>query len=131
MDIGELFHECALERAGAPLHTDEECVFIFHTLQSIELFIRQRPSQGLASIIYPGALYLCGYLEEHWDILSLTGHTVLELGAGVCGLPSLVLAQRGAHCIVTDLMEVLPDLQVNINANAPAAQAGTGSCLVT
>jgi hypothetical protein len=44
--------------------------------------------------------------------------TVLELGAGVCGLPSILLARKGCQCVATDLGDILPLLRDNLHRNA-------------
>jgi hypothetical protein len=45
---------------------------------------------------------------------------VLELGAGVCALPTLQLSLAERHVIATDLPEMLPLLQLNIESNFPS-----------
>ena len=43
--------------------------------------------------------------------------TFLELGAGVTGLPSLVLHRQACHGITTDLKTLMPALNKNVNQN--------------
>ena len=68
--------------------------------------IQQRPTKAVAWKIYPGAFLLCGYLARSLDDLQVRGSVVLELGAGVCGLPSLLLARAGVDAIATVREEV-------------------------
>lgn len=64
------------------------------------------------------------------------GRVVVELGAGVCGLPSLLLARLGAHAVATDLPALVGPLQRNLDSNltvvqdsCAAASVAAGSCV--
>jgi len=59
----------------------------------------------------------------------IAGARVLALGSGT-GVLELTAAALGAHVLATDLPEVLPLLQANVDANAVAAGARGGSIAV-
>jgi len=66
--------------------------------------------------------------------LASGGAPPATLGAGVCGLPSLLLARGGAHAVATDVPAVLPRLALNVDANVAgrrrrrrAAEGGGGA----
>jgi hypothetical protein len=96
--------------------------------------LSQDSSKSIGFKLYPAALVLCRYIEESScggggaapsaasALLCAAGARprVLELGAGVCGLPSLLLAARGAAATATDAGDVVAGLR----ANAAAAGAG-------
>lgn len=52
------------------------------------------------------------------------GKTVLEVGAGVCGLPGLLLAKLGARVALTDLPSIMPMLSENVAANTSSGGNG-------
>jgi hypothetical protein len=103
--------------------------------ESEPLVISQESAGAIGHKIYPGALVLCGLLSAQEpaaapssaaaaaaaavSALVPPGALALELGAGVCGLPSLLLARAGRHALATDVPAVLPRLAQNIAANAP------------
>merc|ERR1719387_1790830 len=69
---------------------------------------------GVGGALFPGAVFLAEHIAER----DFSGCEVLELGAGVGGLPGIVAAQRGASTTVfTDFEDVLPWLEPNIKAN--------------
>ena len=76
--------------------------------------IAQDATGAIGSKLYPGALLLCQYLA-HAPLPR--GATVLELGAGACGLPSFWLSRSGCRVLATDAPAVLPLLEANIAAN--------------
>ena len=123
--------------------------FLFHAGDP-PLVISQDSAGAIGRKIYPGALVLCGLLSAQEpaaapssaaaaaaaaavSALVPPGALALELGAGVCGLPSLLLARAGRHALATDVPAVLPRLAQNIAANAPgrrrrrAAEAQEGA----
>ena len=89
--------------------------------------LSQDSSKSIGFKLYPAALVLCRYIEESScggggaapsaasALLSAAGARprVLELGAGVCGLPSLLLAARGAAATATDAGDVVAGLRAN------------------
>ena len=115
------------------------------------LSIDQRSAGVIGFKVYPGALLLARELERAASGAALPpaaraalqaavapGALVLELGAGVCGLPSLLLAAGGGgarHVVATDMPAVLPLLSRNAQAAAEAAAGpggerdGGGSCV--
>lgn len=53
--------------------------------------------------------------------------TVVELGAGVCGLAALAVAALGYRALATDLPAVVPSLADNIDRNRAAVAAAAGA----
>jgi hypothetical protein len=90
--------------------------------------IAQRAAGAIGAKLYPGALLLCAYLRA---APLPAGSAVVELGAGVCGLPSLWLSRSGARVIATDAPAMLPLLVANVARagggalGAPAASAAS------
>lgn len=97
--------------------------------------IVQERVHGIGFQLWPAATYLCRYLEAEMETelramgsetgspvlpslgKSLADVDIIELGAGV-GLLGLFLASLGCPCVaVTDLPEVLPILQRNLDVN--------------
>lgn len=120
--------------------------FLFQPTLGLSLQICQSSTGAIGSKIYPGALKLCSYLpnangneegkatpkeldeEAEKDsiltkVLAELIHKdclVLELGAGVCALPTLQLALAKRQVIATDLPEMLPLLGSNLESNFPS-----------
>jgi len=120
--------------------------FLFQPVEGRLLQICQSSTGAIGSKIYPGALKLCSYLpnangneegkatskeldeEAEKDsiltkVLAELIHKdclVLELGAGVCALPTLQLALAKRQVIATDLPEMLPLLGSNLESNFPS-----------
>jgi hypothetical protein len=69
-----------------------------HAASGLQLHLRQQVQREIGFKIYPGALVLAAYLREQ---PLPVGALVLELGAGVIGLPSLVLAHAGCTVVAT------------------------------
>jgi hypothetical protein len=69
-----------------------------HAASGLQLHLRQQVQREIGFKIYPGALVLAAYLREQ---PLPVGTLVLELGAGVIGLPSLVLAHAGCTVVAT------------------------------
>lgn len=104
-----------------------------------QIKVRELRSKGLSFQIWPAAHALCWYLEE---IFGQTGMVkthlshlptpenctfersmrVLELGAGT-GIVGIVCAVLGAHCTITDLPHVTPNLEYNAILNQEAIQS--------
>ncbi|XP_036609457.1 protein-lysine methyltransferase METTL21C [Trichosurus vulpecula] len=78
--------------------------------------IIQESIESYGAVVWPGAVALCEYLEQHSTELKLQGATVIEIGAGP-GLVSIVASLLGAHVTATDLPDVLGNLQYNIFEN--------------
>jgi hypothetical protein len=123
--------------------------FLFSPRSSTKTFqIHQSSTGAIGSKIYPGALKLCSYLPSTLDkeeedeathtnvsndsiltkVLSELIHKdclVLELGAGVCALPTLQLVLAGRQVIATDLSDMLPMLRSNLETNFPSLCSGS------
>ncbi|XP_074155574.1 protein-lysine methyltransferase METTL21C [Sminthopsis crassicaudata] len=78
--------------------------------------IIQESIENYGAVVWPGAIALCQYLEQHSEELKLQGAAVIEIGAGP-GLVSIVASLLGAHVTATDLPEVLGNLHYNIFEN--------------
>lgn len=80
------------------------------------LSIEQRPfsEEGFASTVWDSAIVLSKYCELQHN--TFAGKRCVELGSG-CGLLSAVVGRLGAACIATDLLENLPLLRSNLQAN--------------
>ncbi|RYG42355.1 hypothetical protein EON68_01925, partial [archaeon] len=113
----------------------------FHFLSPLlhdALLCRQQVTASIGWKLYPGSLLMCQAIEQAaagagegggahrnagTDILAAAiqactrgeGH-VLEVGAGVTGLPSLLLSAAGVPCVVTDVAPILPLLEENLRA---------------
>ncbi|RNF21352.1 uncharacterized protein Tco025E_03432 [Trypanosoma conorhini] len=85
----------------------------------------------LGAVLWNSNTVALRYLHEH--VLRrerLAGCRVVELGAGV-GCLGIALAMAGARVVVTDLKELVPLMQKNIELNAARIRArsnGQGSC---
>ncbi|KAL6058859.1 Methyltransferase-like protein 21B [Balamuthia mandrillaris] len=66
--------------------------------------------------LWDSSIALAKYLEHSQQEHKWEGKRVLEVGAG-CGLVGIALALQGANVVMTDLEEVLPNLQRNLQAN--------------
>lgn len=89
--------------------------------------IRQHASGSIGAKLYPGALALCA----HFARAPLPAHAaVIEVGAGVCALPSISLAVAGARVIATDAGDMCALLGANVARAADAVSAsGRGGAL--
>ncbi|KAL1144049.1 hypothetical protein V6Z11_A11G203800 [Gossypium hirsutum] len=114
-----------------------------HCIRSIEstVVIRQLPSEGISFQLWPAATTLVMLLENHrrypnknllTDLSTSGGNDdrklkILELGSGtgLVGISAAVMF--GANVTVTDLPQVVPNLQFNVEANADvvARKGGT------
>lgn len=109
-------------------------------LLSRDLHVQQKAAGVIGFKVYPGALVLAQYLERAAAGTSstqetpglaaanaaLNGNVVIELGSGVCGLPSLVLggyssAPAERRVIATDVPVMLPLLHENVVAAGSAS----------
>ncbi|OAY60744.1 protein-lysine methyltransferase METTL21E [Manihot esculenta] len=117
-----------------------------HHISSIDstVLIRQLPSQGLSFQLWPAATTLLTLLDHHSShsatsqlspiLAALSSNTrplnVLELGSGT-GLAGIAAAiTLGANVTVTDLPNVIPNLQFNVDANANTVALHGGSVKV-
>ncbi|TRY72694.1 hypothetical protein TCAL_03390 [Tigriopus californicus] len=84
----------------------------------VELRVVQASTGSEAVVVWDAALVLAYYLEHRQEALRLDQgpQTVLELGSGT-GAVGLVAAALGARTVLTDLPEVLPLLERNIDLN--------------
>lgn len=106
--------------------------FAFHSeflMRPIE--IEQEAGRDIGFKLYPGALLLARYIEETSSSSALfkTVGAVLELGAGICALPGLMLSSRGARVVATDIPEVVSRLASNMDASVDCAGAGHGGSI--
>lgn len=115
-------------------HGQQQQQLRLHSLQ-MTLVIRQIPYQGLSFQIWPAASTLVSLLDSPTNpILPLLSNSnssfpirILELGSGT-GLVGIAAASLlHAHVTLTDLPHVLPNLQFNANANAPATASNGGT----
>lgn len=112
--------------------------FTFRAPEVGDLVIKQESQKAIGFKVYPGALLLVDFFQR--ELLGPApsgrcpglhpGARVLEVGAGVCGIPALFLALQGRHVVATDAPDVVPLLAANIGANAPPERmdAAGGSC---
>ncbi|KAM9341875.1 S-adenosylmethionine-dependent methyltransferase domain-containing protein [Pholidichthys leucotaenia] len=68
------------------------------------------------SLIWPGAIALCQFLENNQQQVNLMDKAVLEIGAGT-GLLSIVASLLGAWVTATDLPDILSNLAFNLMRN--------------
>lgn len=90
---------------------------------------KQQPTGAIGAKLYPGALVLVQALQDptQWQDLCTPPATglswsqtrVLELGAGVTGLPTMATAALGASVIATDVLPFMTQLTENLAANIP------------
>ncbi|PPD84194.1 hypothetical protein GOBAR_DD18874 [Gossypium barbadense] len=127
----------SLTMLGDGAVTQQRCI------RSIEstVVIRQLPSEGISFQLWPAATTLVTLLENHrrypnknllTDLSTSGGNDdrklkILELGSGtgLVGISAAVMF--GANVTVTDLPQVVPNLQFNVEANADvvARKGGT------
>lgn len=89
------------------------------------LEIIQDSQREIGFKVYPGALQLCHYLREN---PLPTNSLVLELGSGVCALPSLHLAHAGCRAVATDMPGLVDMVSDNLSRNVdPAVASGSAS----
>ncbi|XP_060047817.1 protein-lysine methyltransferase METTL21C isoform X2 [Erinaceus europaeus] len=78
--------------------------------------VLQESIENYGAVVWPAAIALCQYLEEHREELKLQDAKILELGAGP-GLVSIVASILGAQVTATDQPDVLGNLQYNLLKN--------------
>jgi hypothetical protein len=91
---------------------------------SLVLRVAVSQAQGIGFQLWPAAAVMCRWLESQTEYPRdfLRGRRVLELGAG-CGLVGMLAASDvlgAASVTITDLDEVVPHIQTNIDANIGA-----------
>jgi hypothetical protein len=86
------------------------------SLLSSDLSIQQKSDGLIGTKIYPGALLLCEYIENNWKVFK--NKCILELGAGACALPSLLLS-KSSHIktFASDTNEMQDFIKTNICNN--------------
>jgi hypothetical protein len=91
--------------------------------------VQQDVRREIGFKLYPGALVLAKFLEASAasgdSTLPPPGSAALELGAGVCGLPSVLLAAAGCSALATDVPAVVPLLRENLAAGAAALRGSS------
>jgi len=104
---------------------------------AVVLALVQRPRSlatakaGVGAVLWPGGVALAAALVSVWGgpPLAAAGQSVLEMGAGAVGLPSLVAAALGGRATATDRAAVLPLLACNVAAaDAGGATGGRVTC---
>lgn len=86
-----------------------------------------QPNAGTGFNVWDGALLLAHYLQMEQSVSLLENKRFLELGAG-CGVAGLTAAVAGArHVTLTDLPEVLPLLESNVQRNLKVLQETTAT----
>jgi protein N-lysine methyltransferase METTL21C len=85
-------------------------------------YVQQAAGQDIGFKLYPGATILCKWLENHYasDERLSSCKRVLELGAGISALPSMLMAAKGKDVVATDCPDVVDFLQRNIDGNRGA-----------
>ncbi|XP_037384522.1 protein-lysine methyltransferase METTL21C [Talpa occidentalis] len=81
-----------------------------------EKIVLQESLENLGALVWPAAVALCRYLEEHAEELNLQDAKILEIGAGP-GLVSIVASILGAEVTATDMPDILGNLQYNLLRN--------------
>ncbi|EKG00043.1 hypothetical protein TCSYLVIO_009034 [Trypanosoma cruzi] len=84
----------------------------------------------LGAVLWNSNAVALRYLHEHVLRDKASAYRVVELGAGV-GCLGIALAMAGARVVITDLKELLPLMQKNIEMNAARIRLrsnGQGSC---
>ena len=74
-----------------------------------------------ADRVWPVSIRLASLLDDPRSGLGLEGTSgmAVELGAGACALPGMLLARRGMRVVLTDLPWLLPLTALNVAANFP------------
>ncbi|KAJ9585072.1 hypothetical protein L9F63_020580 [Diploptera punctata] len=88
-------------------------------INSKTLTFYQKEIGDVSCVVWDAALVLSKYLERRYnnnDKLCLKEKSILELGAGL-GCVGLTAACLGAQVMMTDLPEVMPLLEMNIEMN--------------
>ncbi|RUS73376.1 hypothetical protein EGW08_018854 [Elysia chlorotica] len=90
----------------------------FELSSGVELTFLQSETGDVGCVVWDAALVLCAYLDHSHGkgLLKLCHKTVIELGAGT-GAVGLVAATLGADSFVTDLPELVPLMQQNLDKN--------------
>ncbi|GFR70526.1 protein-lysine methyltransferase METTL21D-like [Elysia marginata] len=90
----------------------------FELSSGVELTFLQSETGDVGCVVWDAALALCGYLDhcQEKGCFKWNQQAVLELGAGT-GAVGVVAATLGANSVVTDLPELVPLMQHNIDKN--------------
>ncbi|KAH9496686.1 hypothetical protein Btru_009658 [Bulinus truncatus] len=95
-------------------------------LKSGEIITFDQSAVGdVGCVVWDAALVLCSYIDKVQE--KFRGKSVLELGAGT-GAAGLVASAIGAKVVITDLPEIVPLMQHNVNLNEKILK---GSCTAT
>uniref|UniRef100_A0A8D0Y8T6 Protein-lysine methyltransferase METTL21C n=1 Tax=Sus scrofa TaxID=9823 RepID=A0A8D0Y8T6_PIG len=139
LEEGPSFRDSRAEGDKQALRTDgplEDSHEIQQALQSLQKFVPanyasytqeyyqfagkkiviQESIESYGAVVWPAAMALCQYLEEHAEELNFQDAKILEIGAGP-GLVSIVASILGAQVTATDLPDVLGNLQFNLLRN--------------
>ncbi|XP_067894489.1 EEF1A lysine methyltransferase 3-like [Heterodontus francisci] len=96
-----------------PLLEEKEYEFCGHTLK-ITTF--RRASLGLSAYVWTPGIVLCQYFHD--EKIDFTGKKVLELGSGT-GIVGILAVLLGGDVTMTDIPEVLKQIDHNVAANIP------------
>jgi predicted nicotinamide N-methyase len=95
-----------------------------------DVYIEQEAGRDIGFKLYPGALLLAKWIEDNFahEVRLKSARRAVELGAGICALPSMQLAAQGAQVVVTDVPEVVHRLSANVALNAASFNADGDAC---
>ncbi|XP_072267837.1 protein-lysine methyltransferase METTL21E-like [Pyxicephalus adspersus] len=103
-----------MERRFVPSHLTsvawEGFNFVGHEIKIVE------STDLFGATVWPSALVLCYFLENHGKQLGLEDKHIIEIGSGT-GLVSIVASLLGAKVIATDLQDLIGNLQFNVVRN--------------
>lgn len=90
--------------------------------------VDEESTEGTGTLIWSAGVRLSQHLVRN-RAGELKGSRVLDLGAGT-GIVGITAAALGAHVMLTDMRDVLPQAFENIQANAALIEASGGSATV-
>lgn len=124
------------EQEVSPPTSPKTTTHFFLSSINSTMVIEQMPSEGVSHKIWPAATSLVTLLD-HGNCPALSNlfqardnnvpYRILELGSGTGFVGIAAAAILGANVTVTDLPPVLPNLQLEIDANAGILQVNGGA----